>query len=65
MTSELFFTVDGAGEHPGPTYIWDIAPMPFWKHIMVLLINSIWNACFFHFLAWLHSPFKKYFAGPD
>ena len=38
--------------------------MPFGK-LMVLLITSIWNACLFHSLAWLHPPVEKYFAGPD
>ena len=64
MTSKLFFTADGAGEHPGPTYFWDFDPKPFGK-IMMLLINSIWNACLFLFLAWLHPPFKQYFAGSN
>ena len=64
MTSKLFFTADGAEKHPGPTYFRDLAQMPIGK-LVVLLISSIWNTCLLHFLTWLHSPFKKYFAGPD
>ena len=64
MTSKLFFTADGAGERLGPTYFWDFASMHFGK-LMVLFITSILNTCLFHFLVWLHPPFKKYFASPD
>ena len=64
MTGNCFFKADGAGDHPGPKYFQDFAPMPFGK-LMVLLITSIWNACLFHFLAWLHHPVKKYSADPD
>ena len=64
MTSNLFFKTDGAEKYPRPIYIRDFAAMSFGK-LMVLLITSIWNACLFHFLAWLHPSFKKYFAGHD
>ena len=64
MTSKMFFMADGAGEHPGTTHLRDFTPMPFVK-LMVLFITSILNASLFHFLAWLHPPFKKYFADPD
>ena len=40
MTRKLYFNADGAGEHPGPTYFWDFAPMSFGK-LMVLRITSI------------------------
>ena len=64
MIGKLFFTADGGGKHPGPTYFRDFAPIPFGK-LMVLLITSIWNVCLFHFIAWLHPHGKKYFPGPD
>ena len=64
MIGQLFFTADGGGKHPGPTYFRDFAPIPFGK-LMVLLITSIWNVCLFHFIAWLHPHGKKYFPGPD
>ena len=64
MTSKLLFTEDGAGEHPGPTYLRDFAPVPLGK-LMMLLITSKWNACLLHLLTWLLPPFKNYFAGPD
>ena len=52
MTAKLFFTEDGAGEHPGPTNFRDFALMPFGK-LMLLLIPRTWNAYLFQFLAWL------------
>ena len=61
---KLVFKEDAAGEHLGPTYFQVFAPMSFGK-LMVHLTISIWNACLFRFLAWLHPPFKKYFAGTD
>ena len=60
----VFFTADGAGEHPVPAYFRDFVPIPFGK-LMVHLITSIWNACLIQFLAWPHPPLKKYFAGPN
>ena len=50
MTGKLFFTVDGAEEHPGPTNFWDFAPMSFGK-LMLLFIPCIWNAYLFQVLA--------------
>ena len=64
IISKLFFTADGAGVYPGPTYFRDFAPMPFGKRV-VLLLTSIWNTSFLHFLAWLHPRFKKYFDGSN
>ena len=37
ITGKYFFTADGAGEHPGPTYFWDFALMQSGK-LMLLLI---------------------------
>ena len=64
MTGKLCFTVDGTGEHPGPTNFRDFTLMPFGK-LMLLLIPCIWNAYLFQFLAWLPPLVKKYFTGPD
>ena len=50
MTGKLFFTADGAGEHPGPINFWDFAPMSFGK-LMLLLIPCIWYAYLFQVLA--------------
>ena len=45
MTSKLFFTADGAGEHPGPTYFRDFAPMPLGKFMVLLYAyKNAWNA---------------------
>ena len=53
MTGQIvFFTGDGEGEHPGPTYFSDFVPMSFGE-LTVLLITCIWYAYLFQFLAWL------------